>query len=279
MNHALAPCLIVLAAALAPGVVLGQSLSEQVLEQVNLARWDNGNLPPLKGHAQLDASALLHSTNMGQRDFFMHCDPDTLTSHSGRMSAAGYSSVASAENIAAGNSTAAAVMAQWMNSSGHRANILSGNYHELGVGYYFDPGDGAPKRYTNIGGCTPNTTISGNFAHYWTQNFGRRGNHYPVVIAREAYLATVCDIDVYLYGSGFASEMRFSNDGGASWSAWQAFAANAIWTLNGNTGTTATVHAEIRSSGGSVRSASDTIRLGTTCNGISARVFRHGFEG
>ena len=40
------------------------------------------------------------------------------------------------ENIAAGQTTAEAVMQDWMNSSGHRANILNSSYTEIGVGYF-----------------------------------------------------------------------------------------------------------------------------------------------
>jgi uncharacterized protein YkwD len=271
-----------LAALLLPALAPAQTLSEQVLELTNVARWDNGQLPPLKGHAQLDAAATLHSTNMGVRNFFMHCDPDTQSTHSARMSAAGYAWNAAGENIAAGNSTAAATMQQWMNSSGHRANILSMTYNELGVGYYFDGTDSGSKRRSTANNCTVDTTITGNFAHYWTQNLGRRSGIYPLVIAREAYRTTSCSVPLYVYGAGFATQMRFSNNAGATWSAWQAYAANTTWALAGASGTVATVTAEIRNASGSVRSASDTIRLGTSCSSGGgtnpARVFASGFE-
>ncbi len=258
-----------------------QTLAEQVLEQTNLARWENGQLPPLKGHAQLDASATLHSTNMGVRNFFMHCDPDTLKTFSTRISDAGYGWSNAAENIAAGSSSAAAVMNQWMNSSGHRTNILSSSYNELGVGYYYEATDSTAKR-TSSGGCNVTGSLSGAFRHYWTQNFGRRSGAYPLVIAREAYRATVCTIDLYVYGSGFASQMRFSNDG-TTWSAWEPYNTGRLWTLRGSSGSVATVRAEIRSSAGSVRQAQDSIVLGVACAAGGsptppARVFQSGFE-
>ena len=266
---------------LSPGAVVAQTLAEQVLEQVNVERWNNGQLAPLRGQTQLDSAALLHSTNMGVRDFFMHCDPDTMTSPGARMTAAGYSSVAWAENIAAGSSTAAGVMNQWMTSSGHRANILSTNYNELGIGHYLDANDSAPKRQSTVGTCTPDAMLTGNFAHYWTQNFGRRSNVYPVVIAREAWRTTTCSVAVYVYGQGFATQMRFSSNGGSTWSAWQAYATNTTQTLVGANGAVATLLAEIRNSGGTVRSASDSIRLGTACTTSvpnPQRIFSHGFE-
>lgn len=57
------------------------------------------------------------------------------------------------ENIAAGNDTVAATMDQWMNSPGHRANILKSDYTELGVGYFYDP--------------------NSQWQHYWVQIFKR----------------------------------------------------------------------------------------------------------
>ena len=55
------------------------------------------------------------------------------------------------ENIAAGTPSPQSVMEQWMNSPGHRANILSADFEELGVGYYFDD--------------------EGQYRHYWVQLF------------------------------------------------------------------------------------------------------------
>lgn len=51
-----------------------------------------------------------------------------------RLRAVGYSTRASAENIAEGYSTASSVVAGWMLSSGHRANIVSTHYSEMGAG-------------------------------------------------------------------------------------------------------------------------------------------------
>jgi uncharacterized protein YkwD len=272
---------ILLLLLLSPGAAFAQTLAEQVLERVNIERWNNGQLAPLKGHAQLDASALVHSTNMGVRNFFMHCDPDLGTSPGNRMTTAGYAWSTWGENIAAGSNTALGVMNQWMNSSGHRASILSTNFNEIGVGYYFDANDNTPKRRSSFNNCTVDETITGNFAHYWTQNFGRRSNVYPVVIAREAYRTTSCSVAVHVYGQGFATQMRFSNNGGATWSAWQSYAASTTQTLVGANGSVATLQSEIRNASGTVRSASDSIRLGTTCTTTvpnPQRVFAHGFE-
>lgn len=273
---------LVLACLLAPCAVQAQTFAEQVLELVNDARWENGQLPPLKGQAQLDTAALLHSTNMGVRDFFMHCDPDTGKGHGTRMSDAGYAWNSSGENIATGYATPATVMDGWMNSSGHRANILSANFHEIGIGYWYEAVDSAPKRTTSVGGCTPNGSTSGTFRHYWTQNLGRRSGNYPLVIAREDYQTASCSIDLYVYGSGFATQMRFSNDGGASWSPWQAYTANVTWGLSGTAGGIASVRSQIRNGAGTVVEAGDSIRLTAACGAAGVDptlVFEHGFEG
>jgi uncharacterized protein YkwD len=269
-------------AALLPGYVFAQSLPQQVLERVNVARWENGQLPPLKGHAQLDAAANLHSSNMATRNFFMHCDPDTLTAPWDRMVAAGYNWNSAAENIAAASSTALGVMNQWMNSSGHRANILSTDLNEIGVGYAFQNPDAANVRSNNNGSCSVTASNGGGYQHYWTQNFGRRSGVYPLVIAREAYQTSVCNIDLYVYGSGFATQMRFTGNGGSTWTAWQSYSPNTLFNLVGAAGATVTVTAEIRNGGGTVRSASDSIRLASACGSGGGtppgRVFAHGFE-
>jgi hypothetical protein len=239
-----------------------QSLSEQILELTNVERWNNGQLPPVKGQLQLNAAATLHSTNMATRNFFAHTDPSTGTNPGARIADAGYSPSTWSENIAAGNSTAAATMGQWMNSSGHRNNILSGSVNELGVGYAYGP--------------------ASTYRHYWTQNFGRRSGVYPLVIAREAFRTTACSVPLYVYGSGFATQMRFSNDG-VNWSAWQTYAANTTWGLTGASGTTATVRSQIRNSGGTVIAAEDSIVLGAACGTVTPpdpnRIFVQGFEG
>lgn len=255
-----------------------QTLQEQVLERINVERWNNGQLPPLKGQANLDAAANGHSQAMGVRNFFMHCDPDTLTSPGDRMVAAGYAGNGWGENIAAGYSSAAQVVAGWMGSSGHRANILSTSHREVGTGHFFDSADAGGIRFYNLpdGGCVPNATL-GAMGHYWTQKFGRRDAVMPVVIAREAWQVATCSIDVHLYGSGWASQYRLSNDG-TNWSPWQAFSADVLWTLSGPAGGTATVHAQIRNTAGTVRQSQDSVRLAVACAG-SDLIFGNGFQG
>jgi len=253
----------------APKATLVMTYEERLAELVNEERWDNGELAPLKQVDLLDSVAETHSFNMADRDFFMHCDPDTLSSPWNRMTSAGYFWSSAAENIAAGSSSPEGAIIIWMGSSGHRDNILSTSNREIGHGYHQQPGDLGNIRHSTTGSCTPNLFNQGPWVNYWTQLFGSRSGVYPVIINREAHLTESRDVDLYLYGS-FA-EMRFRNEGGA-WSSWQPFANDTSWQLSSGNGTK-TVHAEMRT-GGTVRSASDTIIL----NGPNEIIFDNGFE-
>lgn len=250
----------------------GPTLEDQILELTNQERWNNGELPPLKGNTLLESSSETHSTNMGNRNFFAHCDLDTGDSPWNRIIDAGYFYVYAGENLHAGSSTAAGAMNGWMNSPGHRANILSMDFRELGVGYNYDSSDIHNVRFDEDGNCVSEQTI-GPLYHYWTQNFGTRSSVYPVVIAREAYSTATRNVDLYLYGSGWAQEMRIRNENG-SWTAWQTFSTDVAWLLSTGAGTKE-VFVEIRS-GATVRSASDTIV--STDDSVSNTIFEDDFE-
>lgn len=109
---------------------------KQVFELVNKIRAQNG-LSRLKWADDLAALARAHSRDMINRRFFSHNNPDGLSPFD-RMKAAGISYRTAAENIAYGQKTPEAVMNAWMNSSGHRANILNANVKEIGVGAVAD---------------------------------------------------------------------------------------------------------------------------------------------
>jgi uncharacterized protein YkwD len=260
----------------------GASFAERVVEIVNQERWtyNNGQLPPLKNHALLEAAAQGHSERMATGDFFAHCDLDTLEEFFERVLDEGYVYSWVGENIAAGSSSPEAVVAGWMNSPGHRANILNTDFREIGVGYYYQAGDQSnvrqdllPNTYPPGPDCVADSFGNGPWYRYWTQNFGARSSGYPVVIEREAYETSSRTVDLYLYGSGWATEMRIRNDCG-SFGAWQAFAANVSgWELCAEDGVRE-VFVEIRNGGGSVRSASDTIVL----SGAFNEIFSDGFE-
>lgn len=125
----------------------------RVVQLTNVERSKLG-LPALKANLQLTTAAQNHTRNMADQDFFSHTGKDG-SSPTNRVQSTGYPGVAG-ENIAAGSLTPEDVLTQWMNSPGHRANILNADYQEIGVGYYF----------------LANDTGSVNYNRYWTQVFG-----------------------------------------------------------------------------------------------------------
>lgn len=236
----------------------------QVVELVNQERAAAG-APPLKSNSLLGTSSLTHSTNMAVRDFFSHCDQDTDDSPGDRIADAGYNWSSYGENIAAGYASPNSVMNGWMNSAGHRANIESSSFREIGVGYFLDSSDKGNVRLDRNRDCDSDDT-GGPYGYYWTQNFGRRYNVYPLVIDSEAYLTGDRDVDLYVYGLGFAQDMRFRNEDGP-WSEWETYQENKEWRLN--TGDCEkTVTAEIRNASSVVLSAADSIILELLCSAL-----------
>ncbi|KUN79728.1 CAP domain-containing protein [Streptomyces griseoruber] len=118
----------------------------EVLALVNEERAKVG-CSALSANSALSELAEKFSDDMAARGFFDHTDPDGKTPWD-RAEAAGISSLGG-ENIARGQADAAAVMEAWMNSPGHKANILNCDFKTLGVGVHF--GSGGP---------------------WWTQDFG-----------------------------------------------------------------------------------------------------------
>ena len=120
----------------------------EVLSLVNTERAKAG-CGAVQNNSLLHNAARGHSSDMAANNYFSHTSQDGRT-FADRIRAAGYTGSAIAENIAWGQSTPQAVMTSWMNSSGHRANILNCRYNALGVGLAYSS-DGRP---------------------YWTQDFG-----------------------------------------------------------------------------------------------------------
>lgn len=88
---------------------------------------------PLAWNPQVAQVALAHSRDMVERDFFSHTNPDGA-SPADRLDQDGVEFRRMAENIAWGHPTAEAVLAGWLNSSGHRRNIEDCRLTEHGVG-------------------------------------------------------------------------------------------------------------------------------------------------
>jgi len=133
--------------------------SAAMLAAVNNFRSENG-VGPLVWCPNLMTSALGHSADMANRQFFDHVNPDGDDPFA-RMLAAGYGENGG-ENIAVGYETLDSVMEGWINSPGHRANLLEPGYVDFGEGH-------------NVG------LYQGSSAIYWTQNFGLGGNCHDAV--------------------------------------------------------------------------------------------------
>jgi uncharacterized protein YkwD len=209
----------------------------------NVKRTSRG-LSPLKAASELMDSAQFHSDWMASHDCFAHTcagESDWVT----RIENAGYLNYAYlGENIAAGYTSSGAAVDAWMNSPGHRDNMLSVDFREAGGGYAFSG--------------------SAYYYHYWTLDLGARndgqGNaFYPVVVDGEAWSTTSLSVDLYVYGQDWATEMRFRN-AGETWSAWESFSRDKAWTLSTSDGSLATVFAQMRR-GSTVLESSDSIYL------------------
>ncbi|MBQ9521994.1 MAG: serine protease [Oscillospiraceae bacterium] len=116
----------------------------EVVRLVNVERARYG-LSALAADAELSNVARLKSKDMRQKGYFSHESPTYGTPFQ-MMKSFGITYRTAGENIAYGYSTPEAVVTAWMNSDGHRANILNSSYTRLGVGYVAD-------------------------GHYWTQMF------------------------------------------------------------------------------------------------------------
>ncbi|MGI9616847.1 MAG: CAP domain-containing protein [Acidimicrobiales bacterium] len=120
-----------------------RAFEQRVIELTNANRRQNG-CGDLANNSKLHAAALGHSADMNARGYFSHTSADG-SSMSNRIDRQGYDWRSIAENIAQGQRTPEQVVQAWMNSSGHRANILNCGLTEIGVGFV---------------------------NYYWTQNFG-----------------------------------------------------------------------------------------------------------
>ena len=109
----------------------------EILRITNVER-QNAGLNPLVSCTRLANSALAHTNRMLEGQFFSHSDPGTGTASGDRIRSTGYFDSSNGwgygENIAMGYSSPNATMVGWMNSPGHRANILNPGFTHLGVG-------------------------------------------------------------------------------------------------------------------------------------------------
>ncbi len=141
-----------------------EAFEQAVIEGFNEARARGGSCgnegtfgpsKPLTFDAALRCAARQHSLDMAQRGYFDHISPDG-EGPDARATHAGYDWFYIGENIAMGSPTPADVVAQWLASPGHCANILDPEFEEVGVGYV--PSSDQPGMYPNI----------------WTAVYGKR---------------------------------------------------------------------------------------------------------
>ncbi|CAF1221369.1 unnamed protein product [Didymodactylos carnosus] len=94
----------------------------------------SAHLPQLHYNWRLQKTAQSHANRMAQTQQMSHHENiPGRTTVDDRAHQAGYTYSFVGENIAAGQTTVAGVMTSWMNSTGHRHNILNGNYNNIGV--------------------------------------------------------------------------------------------------------------------------------------------------
>ena len=163
-----AAAVVLLALALAwPGGVGAEALptermlaainsAERMLAAINDVRRERG-LEPLVAEESLMRAAQAHARDMALNGFVGHRGSDGAGLE-GRLARAGYPYRRVAENVAAGTETPEATVAGWMDSAGHRRNILSPGLREAGIGY----------------GAAPVVDAAG-YRHYWALVLGVRG--------------------------------------------------------------------------------------------------------
>ena len=119
----------------APAAGRGASTITSTITQLTNVERAHSGLPALRTNGQLMQAAQLHADQMARLGCLEHVlSGGRYPRPEDRLAAAGYQWSAYAENIAMGQSTAAAAMDSWMHSSGHRANILKTTITEIGVG-------------------------------------------------------------------------------------------------------------------------------------------------
>ena len=141
--------------AAAPAPALGD-LAAETIRLVNIQRAKHG-LGPLTADPKLMAAARFHADYMAKNDCFDHnCrgGPTFIE----RIGKAGYPYSRAAENIAAGMASPAEVVNAWMNSKGHRANILNPDVDEAGVAHFLLDQDGGREKWR----------------HYWAMTYGKK---------------------------------------------------------------------------------------------------------
>jgi uncharacterized protein YkwD len=132
---------------------------EQVIQLTNVER-GKVQAAALSLNSNLRDAAQAHAMDMACRQYFEHSAmspaPYGVTPFE-RMTTFGYAFSAAAENIAAGQQTPADVVLGWMNSPGHKTNMLNPTYTQIGIGYVWNKND----------------ELQTNYFHYWVMKLGK----------------------------------------------------------------------------------------------------------
>ncbi|HHX63482.1 MAG TPA: CAP domain-containing protein [Chloroflexi bacterium] len=128
------------------------TFEDRVIQLTNQERAKAG-LAPLTRSAELSRAAQEHSVDMATGNFVSHIGSDG-SNPGDRITRAGYAWYTFGENVAAGYTTPESVVEGWMQSEGHRQNILNPDFKHIGVGHAHN--------------------ASSDYKHYWTQVFGAR---------------------------------------------------------------------------------------------------------
>ncbi|MFD3662592.1 CAP domain-containing protein [Streptomyces sp. NPDC058659] len=131
----------------------GGTVSEYVQQVVDLANAERekAGCGPLRAESHLRTAAQGHADDMATRDYYEHDSPEGRDAGD-RMTVAGYTWATWGENIHRGPKTPARAMEDWMDSPGHRENVLNCSFKDIGVG----------------------VTLTAN-GPWWVQNFGAKG--------------------------------------------------------------------------------------------------------
>jgi hypothetical protein len=217
----------------------------------NLARRDNGQ-PPLRWNAEMTNAARWFSWDSVENRPPGFCGhEDTLGRLPwDRMADFGYKGFAGAENAFCSYVTPEQAIAGWMDSPGHRDNLLNPNWQEVGLGYYHRASDGRG---------------------YVTQGFGVDSVYPPLIVENEAVDTISPNVGLYLYsqkgsgditGLGPALDMMLSNNRCFTGATWEPYTPEKSWTLDPGSGWR-TVYAKTRDALGRTSVVSDSIYLGS----------------
>ncbi len=231
-----------------PATAVDGAFELEVIRLTNLERTNRG-LPPLRRSDDLTIAARAHNQDMIDNDFFSHTGSDG-SSPPVRACREGYQPYGwgdcyVGENIAAGYSTPASVVTGWMNSQGHKDNILNAKYREIGLGH----------------------STGGSWGNYWTMALGAQPLVLPIFIndddietvSRNVTISLTHE-DVSSWGSiGEITGVKISEDPtftGESWQSWAAIKPFALSLGNG----TKTVYVKF-TDGVTETTSSDAIEL------------------